>query len=354
MPRQITLVAERGLPFTLAGQVADEVREAVSAATGEPVRLECTGGALTLDDDGEIHLSHSIAATADKSDLVLFFTELPRLEHGRPAPAEIDTERSAGIISIPACGTVALPQRVAHLSIACLAGLLAGDTDDAAFRSAESRRRRWHIDDERQGKRTLVAASRWGWALLVMGMMRVNRPWRLVSTLKGVIAAAAATASFGIFYTSIWQMATTIHPWRLVLITAFAVTLMATWLIVANRLWESGGGRAVWNRLYNTVTVCTVLTGVATMYVGLYLLTFVAGLVVIDTGFMTEKIGRPAALSSFLLLAWLATSMGIVAGALGSSTDSYDAILRATFGERERERRKRQSEQEDPQDERGR
>lgn len=352
--QNVTLVAEHGLPYGLAEGIAPRVEEALAKTSVGPVAVTVDDGALMLDDEGEVHLSDSVPTTSNSADLVVFLTELPRLWRGRPLPAEIDSRRSAAVISVPACGTLGLRRNVTDLTVACIAGLAEPDSADETFRSVESRLRQWHIDEERDGKSILVATSQWGWVRMVTGMVRVNRPWRLVSTLKGVIAAAAATASFGIFYTSIWQMATVLSPWRLGLITAFSIAVMGTWLIVANRLWESRRSRssaATWSLMYNTVTVATVLVGIATMYIGLYILTFIAGLVVIDAGFMTQQIQKPASLTSFLLLAWLSTSMGVIAGALGSSSDSYESILRATFGQRERERRLKQERDEDPDDE---
>ena len=157
------------------------------------------------------------------------------------------------------------------------------------------------------------------------------------------MAAAIATASFGVFYTSIWQMASVLSPLRLLLISGFSVGVMTMWLIAANHLWEtksSGRFRAVWARLYNSTTIFTVLTGVVFMYVGLYAVTFVSSMVVIDETFLTEQLGKEATLHDYGSLAWLSTSMGVIAGALGSNADSHESILRATFGRREQERRK--------------
>ncbi|MGY1583225.1 hypothetical protein [Streptomyces sp. MN13] len=42
---------------------------------------------------------------------------------------------------------------------------------------------------------------------LLLGPVRANRPWRLVPHLASASAAAAATAAFGLFYSSIWNMA---------------------------------------------------------------------------------------------------------------------------------------------------
>ena len=76
------------------------------------------------------------------------------------------------------------------------------------------------------------------------------------------------------------------------------------------------------------------------LYAGLFIATLIAAMTVIDETFLSSQLGFQAGLNNYLQLAWLATSMGIFAGALGSSADSHDDVLRATYGYRERLRRR--------------
>lgn len=343
MGRGLRIVAERGLPTTIALSVRERLEERVRDDLGEEIDVTIEQGSLLLDPDGEVHLGGSVPKNRKTDDVVVFLTELPRLWGGKPMPAEIDLQRMAGIISLPACGVRHLGRVVERLIVASAAGIIRQDIHDELLYAVQSRNHIWTDDTSGHAKSTLVVKTRWGWARTVIGMMRINQPWKLVASLKGVLAAAVATASFGVFYTSIWQMASALSAWRLLLITAFSVAVMTTWLIAANRLWEtksSGRFSSVWARLYNSTTVLTVLTGVAFMYVGLYCVTFVSSMVVIDESFLSKQLGRPSEPLDYAYLAWLATSMGVIAGALGSNADSHDDILRATFGRREQERRK--------------
>src|SRR5699024_8264109 len=70
---------------------------------------------------------------------------------------------------------------------------------------------------------------------LIGGMVRANRPWRLVPTLSGALAAAIGTAAFGVFYSSIWEMAVAMSNLRLLWIAVTAVAAMSAWLIIAYR-----------------------------------------------------------------------------------------------------------------------
>src|SRR5699024_9647912 len=215
MAYDVTIVAEPGLPHELSTRSRRSIAEELDRLLDDEVDLAVQTGALTLDPDGNVHLSGSMSRSRTDSSIIIFITELPRLEGGRPAPLELDPERSAAIVSVPACGTVRLRRRVARLIVAAVAGLTGSEGGEDAVEEIATRRRRWLDDEEHGGKRTLVAGSGLGWQRQILGMTRVNRPWRLVSTLKGVMAAAAATASFGIFYTSIWLMSDAMGVWRL-------------------------------------------------------------------------------------------------------------------------------------------
>ena len=178
---------------------------------------------------------------------------------------------------------------------------------------------------------------------LLAGMVRDNRPWRLVPHLSSATAAAAATAAYGVVTSSFWTMADALPPWRLALITLLAVAAMTTWLLVYNHLWERPRDRRERGKvvLYNVSTLVTLLFGVACMYAILYVLTLFAAGIVIDGGYLATRVGHPAGWREYATVAWLAASIGIVAGALGSSLENEDAVRRATYSHREQQRQAR-------------
>ena len=63
-------------------------------------------------------------------------------------------------------------------------------------------------------------------------------------------------------------------------------------------------------------------------------------LTLIDPDYFATILHRPASFPDYLKLVWLGSSVGIVAGALGSSLESEEAVRDATYGRRERERRR--------------
>ena len=90
--------------------------------------------------------------------------------------------------------------------------------------------------------------------------------------------------------------------------------------------------------LYNVLTVLTVVIGALIVYGMLYLILFIGALAVIESGYLASQLGHGVDVTDYLDLVWLAASLGMVAGALGSSFDDEDAIRRATYSRRENER----------------
>ncbi|WP_157358994.1 hypothetical protein [Arthrobacter sp. Soil782] len=157
------------------------------------------------------------------------------------------------------------------------------------------------------------------------------------------LPAAVASGAFGIFYASMWSMADALSILRLSVMSFAVISALSAWLIIHNGLWTKSDGRPDTSQviLDNAATIITVELSVAMMYVVLVLsgLLFCLALTVIAATYLQEQLGHPVGLFDYVHLAWLASSLGTLAGALGSSFDSDRAIYEATYSRREHERR---------------
>lgn len=359
----VGIVADPGLPSELARRVERELPEVLARRVNDRVewQLSTVSEELPLDSEDRVPI---VTAAHEKLtehawDLLVCVTDQPRREGTRPILADLSMTHGVGLVSLPTVGGIRIP---AHLraTLVHLLGVLStqklrldGNAPPERYR-IRSRPTEW-VSPIRQVpsghpalEMQLALAGGRGRLRLLWGMVRNNRPWRLVPSLSKALAAAAGTAAFGVFYSSIWGMANALSWGRLCGIAVFAIGVMVSWLIAYNNLWDRPRKQVDREKavLYNAATVCTLLAGVACMYLVLFAVTLVAALAVISSEYLRAQLGHPVGAGDYLGLVWLASSMGTVAGALGSSLESEHAVTRATYGVRERQRRARNRERE--------
>lgn len=370
------LLADPGVPERLAqwlrhdGRLADWLTE---HGRGPTWRVEVMVRPLTLDEHGHMPmLDISRDALAEQRwDAVVLVTDLPRWSNAQPIAADYSTTVYAGMMSVPALGAFNLRRRawemIGHLVLEHLSPVISSaersggegeetvSDDDEAPESAGRRGNSdrvhristpvRHIESMQKGIDQHIALVGFrGRLRLLAGMVKANRPWRLVPSLAPAMAGAAAGAAFGVFYSNIWMLADAFSPARLLLVNIVAVAGMIAWLFVYNGLWERSSN--VWLReqavLSNAATIVTVSTAVVYMYALLFAITVAASLAVIPGPFMQSTLAHPVGFGDYVGIAWLAASMGTIAGALGSGLADEESVRQAAYSRRENQRRQRQ------------
>ena len=337
VPTDLATALVSDLPGVLAAQVDDATEWVVGTETRE----------IPLDDQGLVPLESLGQEHRERQewDVMIVVTDLPRRVGTRPVTTFLSGRARSGMISMPGLGAVCVHRR-ARRAVVHLVRELTGHTHRVdGERSPDVPRfsplRHISAEDDAEDAHLALVGLR-GRARLLAGMVRDNRPWRLVPHLSRATAAAAATGAYAIVTTSFWTMAASLSPLRLLLISVVAILAMAIWLIIYNHLWDRPDDRDARAKavLYNAATALTIVLGVTCMYVLLYLVGLLAALALIDPGYFSSELQRPASFDGYLKLVWLASSVGIVAGALGSSVESEEAVRSATYGRRELERRR--------------
>lgn len=354
----VGLVADPGVPADVARALADGLPEQLARRLDDRVtwQVSVSSEALPLDEEGQLQLRHGAQRRLPEWgwDMMICLTELPRWVGTRPLVFEVSTQDAVALLSVPALGWFRLRSHVQDV-IVHLVDHLAEHNEKVAAQSPAghgggtravlerlSPLREVAGRDEFDTRIVLVGIR--ARTRLLLGMVRHNRPWRMVPRLQTAFAAAAATAAFGVFYSSIWNMADTASPLRLALINVVAVTAMVGWLVIRNDLWDrrirgQGSSRSV---VYNASTVLTVVIGVGCMYALLFAATLVGALTVISSEYLSTTLDHDVGVLDYARIAWLAASMGTVAGALGSGLESETAVRQAAYSRREAERRQRQ------------
>jgi hypothetical protein len=181
---------------------------------------------------------------------------------------------------------------------------------------------------------------------LLVGLVLANRPWRLLPGLKGAMGAALATSAYVLINSGVWQFADQVSPLKLTLIMVFAIAGMVVWLIVNHGLWELPGEQRSRRtlRLFNASTVVKLSIGLACAYALLWLVNALAEAFLIDQGFLEMTLKHPVGFVDYLAIAWFATSVAFLAGAIGSGFQDEESVRNAAYSQRERERQSRQAE----------
>lgn len=276
----------------------------------------------------------TVEPSSESEDVVVYLTDLPRREDTLPVVADVSTEHLFALISVAAVGGVRIDDRVravAELALACALG-------EPQLAPPGNRRR--FPSQQIDGGVRYFAPPGLRRVRLLSGMVRANRPWRLVTGLSKVLVGAFATGAFALATSTIWLFADMMGPWRMSAATLLSISAMVLWLILDHRLWERPASPAERERsvLYNTTTVVTLIIGVAVLHVALFGLLLLTACIALPPQLLSSTLGHPVSLSDYLTLAWLLASIATIGGALGSGLEDDAAVTDAAYGVRQGQR----------------
>src|SRR5690625_46447 len=359
----VGVVADGGFPTKAAGKLDRRLPSILKSRIDASIEweLRISTRTMPLTEENVVSLTHDLAAVKSQEDwdIAVYVTALPRFAQGRVVIADVNVAQGLAIISMPALG-FGVSRRLSKVALHLVGKIYAADADvDTRADAGRGRRLKGMTGPVELAGRshseidTYIALRRvQGWLRLIAGMVFSNRPWRLVWDLKSAIAAGAAAGTFGIFYSSIAQLSDDMGHVRLAMVTLAVIVVTTIWLVAYNRLWETPAGPFSRRRftIYNTSSIATVTISIVCMYAVLVLVLLAGSAIVIPPAFLSNQLGHSVGFMAYVDLTWLSASMGMVAGALGASFDSTDAIRAALYSQREAARRQQASEQQESDD----
>ncbi|WP_243793599.1 hypothetical protein [Saccharopolyspora gloriosae] len=353
---QVTLglITDPDMPERVARYLVDELPEHLNDERREWT-IEVDVDPMTAGRHGTRDI---IRATGDRLEqrdwnYAITLTDLPVRANGKPVVADANIGERTGVVSLPALGGTQ-PYRRARQVVLQLVDELTGREGGADHRygldsglteviAPIRRESTQHSEDDAVDIRYTATRTR-GRLRLLSGMVRSNQPWRLVFGLRNALAAAVATSAFGLSSSTIWQIGDQLGATRQVIAALGSVIILVGWLIAAHGLWEKRKHNSMRDPeqalLYNTSTVLTLIIGVGVMYAGLFVINVLVALFLVPPNLLASTLGHAADFTRYLTLAWGFTTMGIIAGALGSSLESDAAVRQAAYGYREEQRRR--------------
>ncbi len=274
--------------------------------------------------------------------LAVCITDLPLQTARRPVIAHASATHGVAVLSMPALGPVAVRKRAVE-TIVRLVGHMLGDTMQAAGtgeppspradrvgRRMRELGRRIDQGDNGVGFATrVVTGNIW----LLLGMLRANRPWRLALRLTRALVAAFAAGVFALVTSDIWRLAEYLGLLRLTIIALGSVGVTSVTIVVATGLWERSPHPAARGQvvLFNIVTAATVGIGVAVLYAALFVTMLAAALLLVPADLLSSALRGAAGVADQVRLAWLATSIATLGGALGAALESHESVREAAY-----------------------
>jgi hypothetical protein len=268
-------------------------------------------------------------------------TALPLRAGRRPVAAHASASHGVGLVSIPALGALHRAARLRDAAAQIVEALLgetagsreAGRGERMTARSAELAAPLSAGAAERDGTLRFTGAVVRGNLGLLAGMIRANRPVRVMGRLSRSSTAAVGTGAYALSSSNIWSLAEESGLLRLLGVGALSVALILAAMVVAHALWERARDPAARERvvLFNLVTVATLGIGVAALYVALFAGLAVAAAVVIPPAALAREVEHAAGVADYVRLAWFAASVALVGGALGSLIESDAAVRDAAY-----------------------
>jgi hypothetical protein len=158
----------------------------------------------------------------------------------------------------------------------------------------------------------------------------------LVGRLSSALLGALAAASFALVSDDLWRIAADLDDLRLVALSIGSVATAVVTLIKAHGLWEHAADRRVREQvvLFNLVTLITVTFGIVSLYVMVLIVTLSVAAILIDPSLFESAVHHPVGVQEYLRLAWLASSLATVGGALGGVLESDETVREAAYAYR--------------------
>ncbi|MFH8453967.1 hypothetical protein ACH4CD_32615 [Streptomyces fungicidicus] len=354
----VALLADPDAPTEVAQRMARDLPARLADAFGRRRRfdVEVVSEPFTAGTEDLATLTRRVIdrGRGEDWDIVVALTDLPLHSRGRKLVVDLSHEHGLALLSLPSLGGLRFQRRARRAveeAVLSLAGAQAAEAEKPGHARSlgdfTSRLASVHpapVGDEEAADLRYVVGGPRGYLRVLGGMVRANRPWRLVPGLSKALAAALATGAIATVNSTLWSLAASLGTPRLVIATVGSVALMIGWLIVDAHLWHRTAEDSPEARkraaLYNASTVVTVGIGVLVCYAGLLVINLVWALFILNGQVFASMTRTPLDAAEYWTLAWFVASVATVGGALGSGLESDEAIRAAAYSKREQERRR--------------
>lgn len=346
----VGLIPAPGMPRTLIDKIIEDLPQLAeeSVAGDYNWKFEYEESILTSSSEYINETIHRMVKIKEKNewDYVIGITDLPSLSDHRVVVSEFDSHKSVSLLSLPALGFFFLKRKLKRMVIHHLEYLYRYNKDSESFDSSKlstptvmNISPETPIEKNESTNRYIIRSHVIGWLKIILGMTYINEPWSIVTNFKTLVSLAFATGTYISIFSTPWQLSIDYQPWRLIILMLFSITGMVFWLIYAHKLWEGRSAKTLvhYRWLYNLTTFMTLLFVTVINYFILFALLAISITMFVPPAIFNDwtQADTDFTVMNYVNLIWFTTSLGMLAGALGSTAESEEKVRSVTYSYRQ-------------------
>lgn len=305
----------------------------------------------------DVHESVDKAAQLKENhqwNYVVCIIDLPSVSDNKVVISDYNNDKQVAMLSLPALGFIDLKRKLIKTVTSLIEQLYYEEPKMKNAPHPLVRARTVEPDEDDIEKRryinTLFILS---WIQLIGGLTRANQPMKNMFNFKKIISVAFATGTYISIFSMPWELSVIYSPFRLILLMFMSIIGMAGWLFYAHRLIEQRTAKSqrVYRYIYNSTTIVTLSVITLLNYFILYLLLAISIALFVPVelfnGWTSAK--SQYTFTNYLRLIWLVSSLGLLAGAMGSTVENEEKIRRITYSYRQYHRYKEAEQEQEEQ-----
>jgi len=197
-------------------------------------------------------------------------------------------------------------------------------------------------EQEKSDVRYIIKSRTIGRLRVLLGMTFANRPWSALFSFNKLITLSFATGSYISIFPTPWRLSIAFSTERFIALMILAILGTIIWVIFSHDLWEkpTEKGRKRWRDLYNGTTFITLGVIIVSNYILLFIIFLAAIAIFVPPSLFEAWTGmeNEPTPKYYFALVWLITSLGTLAGAIGTGIEDQDKIRDITYSYRQKHR----------------
>ena len=299
----------------------------------------------------DVHESVEKAAQikeAHQWDYVVCLTDLPSISDNKVVVSDFNSDKHVAMLSLPSLGFIDLKRKLVKTMTSLIEQLYYNQPKNKNAPHPFVRVKAVEPDEDSTSKQRYInILFIISWIQLIGGLTRANQPWKNIFNFKKIISVAFATGTYVSIFSMPWELSVIYSPLRLIILMVIAILGMAGWLFYAHQLIEKKTAKSqrVYRYIYNSTTLVTLSLITLINYVILYLLLIISITLFVPVELFNSWTSAQAqfTFSNYMRLIWFVSSLGLLAGAMGSTVENEEKIRRITYSYRQYHRYKKLS-----------